>query len=272
MIQMKKILQVSAILVATIFYAQKISDYQYIYVPETFTDKKANKYGLDDLLIKKLKQNKYTIIKESKLNWPAELANNPCQVLTVEVSDTSNMFKNKVKIDFKDCENKSLLSLDGTTYLKEFETGMQDALANAAKKIPTSMPVEMSFVTQKEEPKQIISKVESVKQEVAAVPEIKTAQIVSAPKTVATAESTAEIYSNGTMSLNRIFLSNGEFILVNPNNSVPFATFKPSTQKNIYRVQLSDGSATLGYFENGKIVIELANSDGSFQKEVFGKK
>ena len=27
-----------------------------------------------------------------------------------------------------------------------------------------------------------------------------------------------------------------------------------------------------GYFENGKIVIELANSDGSFQKEVFGKK
>ena len=52
MIQMKKILQVSAILVATIFYAQKISDYQYIYVPETFTDKKANKYGLDDLLIR----------------------------------------------------------------------------------------------------------------------------------------------------------------------------------------------------------------------------
>lgn len=272
MIQMKKILQVSGILVTTIFYAQKISGYQYIYVPETFTDKKANKYGLDDLLIKKLKQNKYTIIKENKLNWPAELANNPCQVLTVEVSDTSNMFKNKVKIDFKDCENKSLLSLDGTTYVKEFEPGMQDALANAAKNIPTSMPVEKSLVLQKEEPMQVISKVESVKQEVAAVPEIKTAQIVSAPKTVATAESTAEIYTNGTMSLNRIFLANGEFILVNPNNSVPFATFKPSSKKDIYHVQLSDGSKTVGYLENGEISIEVAKSDGTYNNLIFKKK
>ena len=80
------------------------------------------------------------------------------------------------------------------------------------------------------------------------------------------------MYSNGSATFNRIFLANGEFILVNPNNSVPYATFKPSTKKEVYRVQLNDGTATIGYLEDGNIVLELANSDGSFRKEILSRK
>ena len=72
--------------------------------------------------------------------------------------------------------------------------------------------------------------------------------------------------------LNKINLSNGEFILVNPNNSVPFATFKPSAKKDVFRVQLQDETATLGYVENGKILVEIPNADGSFKNEEFLKK
>ncbi len=269
---MKKILQIFAIFFATVFYGQQVSDYKYIYIPETFNDIKANKYGLNELLATKLKQSKFTVITENKLNWPAELADNPCQVLTVEISNTSNMFKNKVKIDFKDCENKSLLSLDGKTYIKEFEPGMQDALADAAKNIPASMPVQRPSAIIFKEEKKTSQPTENEEVEVAMIPKAKTAQVVTAPKTVATAGFTAEIYSNGTMSLNRIFLTNGEFILVNPNNSVPYATFKPSTKKNIYHVQLSDYTKTIGYIENGEISIELPKSDGSYDNQIFKKR
>lgn len=263
---MKKILQISTLLLITFFYGQQVSDYQYIYIPEKFNDQDVNKYGLNDLLQLKLKQKKFKVITESKENWPAELLQNPCQILTADLLNTSNMFKNKLKVEFKNCDNKTIASVDGISSIKEFEPGMREALEVAAKKIPASAPVEKSMTLQKEETP---NQVEIVKKDSPVVAETKKAQIVPAPKTEATASQKAEVYSNGSLILTKIFLTNGEFILVNPNNSVPYATFKPSTKKEVYRVKLDDGSSTLGYLEDGNIVVELADSDGSFRKEIF---
>lgn len=266
---MKKILQISTLLLITFFYGQQVSDYQYIYIPEKFNDQDVNKYGLNDLLQLKLKQKKFTVITESKENWPAELLQNPCQILTADLLNTSNMFKNKLKVEFKNCDNKTIASVDGISSIKEFEPGMREALEVAAKKIPVSTPVEKSMTLKKEE---TTNQVEVVKKDSPVVAETKKAQVVPAPKTEATASQKAEVYSNSSLTLTKILLTNGEFILVNPNNSVPYATFKPSTKKEVYRVQLGNGPSTLGYLEDGKIVVELANSDGSFRKEIFTKK
>ena len=266
---MKKILQILTLLLITFFYGQQVSDYQYIYIPEKFNDQDVNKYGLNDLLQLKLKQKKFTVITESKEKWPAELLQNPCQILTADLLNTSNMFKNKLKVEFKNCDNKTIGSVDGISSIKEFEPGMREALEVAAKKIPVSAPVEKSKTLKKEE---TANQVEIVKKDSPVVAETKKAQIVPAPKTEATASQKAEVYSNGSLTLTKIFLTNGEFILVNPNNSVPYATFKPSTKKEVYRVQLGNGASTLGYLEDGKIVVELADSDGSFRKEIFERK
>ena len=263
---MKKILQISTLLLITFFYGQQVSDYQYIYIPEKFNDQDVNKYGLNDLLQLKLKQKKFTVITESKENWPEELLQNPCQILTADLLNTSNMFKNKLKVEFKNCDNKTIGLVDGISSIKEFEPGMREALEVAAKKIPMSAPVEKSMTLQKEETP---NQVEIVKKDSPVVAETKKAQVVPAPKTEATASQKAEFYSNGSLTLTKIFLTNGDFILVNPNNSVPYATFKPSTKKEVYRVQLGNGASTLGYLEDGTIVVELADSDGSFRKEIF---
>ena len=265
---MKKILQISTLLLITFFYGQQVSDYQYIYIPEKFNDQEVNKYGLNDLLQLKLKQKKFTIITESKEKWPTELLQNPCQILTADLVNTSNMFKNKLKVEFKNCDNKTIGSMDGISSIKEFEPGMREALEVAAKKIPMSAPVEQSMALKKVES---INQVGTVKQDLPVDAEAKKRQVVPTPLTEATASQKAEVYSNGLLTLNRIFLANGAFILVNPNNSIPYATFKPSTKKEVYRVQLSDGSSTLGYLEDGNIIVELANSDGSFRKEIFTK-
>ena len=265
---MKKILQISTLLLITFFYGQKVSYYQYIYIPEKFNDQDVNKYGMNELLQLKLKHKKFTVITESKEKWPAELRQNSCQVLTADLLNTSNMFKNKVKVDFKDCENKTIASLDGISPIKEFEAGMREALEVAVKKIPISAPVENLITQEKEEP---AARSETVKQDLTLVAEAKNSQVVSPIKEVEVNQK-AEVFSNGSLTLNKIFLPNGEFILVNPNNSVPYATFKPSTKKEVYRVQLNDGISTLGYLEDGKIVVEFPNSDGSYRKEIFEKK
>jgi hypothetical protein len=38
---------------------------------------------------------------------------------------------------------------------------------------------------------------------------------------------------------------------------------------DVYRVTLENGTSTLGYTENGNLVIEIPTNDGNYKKEVF---
>lgn len=250
---MKKFLQISSVLLVSVLYGQQISDYHYILIPDTFANAKANRYDLDKLLSAQLQAKKFFVINE---NSPE--SKNLCEYLKAEISDTGNMLTNKVRIEFKDCYNKSLAILDGKSRSKDIEEGMQDALNNAMMNIPLSNPVKNAAALQKES-----APINTQKEE-------KTENIASQISTTNTTEK-ANVYSNGTLSLNKIFLSNGEFILANPNNSVPYGIFKPSTKKGTYRVQLQDGTTTLGYLEDGEIIVEIPNADGSFKKEIFAE-
>ena len=250
---MKKFLQISSVLLVSVLYGQQISDYHYILIPDTFANSKANRYDLDKLLSAQLQAKKFIVITE---NSPE--SKNLCEYLKAEISDTGNMLTNKVQIEFKDCYNKSLAILDGKSRSKDIEEGMQDALKNAMINIPLSNPVKNAAALQKES-----APINTQKEE-------KTENIASQISTTNTTEK-ANVYSNGSLSLNKILLSNGEFILADPNSSAPYGIFKPSTKKDTYRVQLQDGTTTLGYLEDGEIIVEIPNADGSFKKEIFAE-
>lgn len=250
---MKKFLQISSVLLVSVLYGQQISDYHYILIPDTFANSKANRYDLDKLLSAQLQAKKFIVINE---NSPE--SKNLCEYLKAEISDTGNMLTNKVQIEFKDCYNKSLAILDGKSRSKDIEEGMQDALKNAMMNIPLSNPVKNATALQKES-----APINTQKEE-------KTENIASQISTTNTTEK-ANVYSNGSLSLNKILLSNGEFILADPNSSAPYGIFKPSTKKDTYRVQLQDGTTTLGYLEDGEIIVEIPNADGSFKKEIFAE-
>lgn len=264
---MKKTLQISTLLLAALFYGQSISDFQYILVPQKFKNEKANNYDLNILLASKLKAKKFVIFNETFEDRPAE-SNNPCAILKAEVSDASNMFTNKVRIDFKDCNYKTVGTLEGKSNIKEFEEGMRAALVNSLTKLSPSNPSTQETVILKNTEPVIAEKTESIKEIEIQEP---TSKIVE-NTTNSSANRKAEVYSNGNLTLNKIILGNGEFILVNPNNSIPYASFKPSTKKDVFRVQLQNGTSTLGYLEEGKILIEIPNADGSFRNEAFLKK
>lgn len=266
---MKKFLQIFAVFFAMSIFAQNVSDFKYVMIPGTFKDTKTNRYDLNATLELKLKQKKYTVLFENQKSWPKDAVENPCNVLKAELVDPSNMFKNKIVIQFFDCNGKEISSLEGKSFIKEFEPGMRDALENAAKNLAVSNPIEQKNTEQTQT-------ATSTPEKTGIIAESKPTQVLvsqSATKeTLAKASTQPEVYSNGTLTLNKILLGDGEFILVNPQSSVPFATFKPTSKKDIFRVKLSDGSQTLGYIENGKLIVEIPLSDGNFRNETFERK
>lgn len=227
-----------------------MSDYGRIIIPAKFSNMDEGKFDLNRLLAVKLKEKKYEVLRDN-----SELYN-PCELLTADVLNTSNMFTNKVRVEFKDCNQKIVAAFDGKSPIKEFHEGMQDALSKAVKGISPSNPVNQ-ITTEISKPVETIAVSETAKPNL--IPEGKT-------------PNKAEVYTNGTLNLNKISLSENQFILANPNKSVPFAVFSATKKKDSFRVQLENGTTTFGYIENGNIIIEMSNSDGSFSKEIFSKK
>lgn len=232
-------------------YAQKVSDYKYVVVPSAFESFKKDNYGLSAFLTKNLKSKQYTIISENRGQWPEEANVNPCSVLNANVLNDSGFLRNKVILELKDCNSKVVSSEKGSSSIKEFEEGFQDALSKALINIPISRPVENP----------------TLKQEVQVVKE--TAQETPKVSEQKSQASKAEKYSNGKLSLQKIQIDAAQFILVDGNSSVPFATFKETTKKDVFRVKLGSGEATTGYYENGNLVIEIPKSNDEYSKEVF---
>lgn len=240
-------------------------------IPGTFKNDKANRYDLNDLLATRLKEKKYVVLYENKNSWPKDAVDYPCTVLNAELSDVSSSFKNKIQFILSDCNDKEITNIEGKSSIKDFEEGMRDALSNSLISLKISNPRDNNLgvkdVNNSAGVNTSLPKLDNV------IVENKVDETVATiAKTEKLADHKAEVYSNGKLTLNKINLTNGEFILSNPNSSTPYGIFKPSTKKEVYRVYLNDNSATIGYIENGNIVVELANANGTFRKEVFLKK
>ena len=231
---------------STVIFAQKVSDYKYVSVPEKFETFNED-YGLKDFFIKALKGKKYITLPVIKDNWPAEAKNNYCNVITADVLNDKNLFKNKVIVQFKDCNNNMILEAKGGSKIKEYDEGLQDALREALIKMPISNPV-------------------------ALLPASGSSQTSSPEPTTVTVTPTANNYSNGKLDLQKIELDPNQFILAKSGSSVPFAVFKTTSKNAVFLVKLADGTTTVGYFENGNIVIDIPQADGRYSKEVFAAK
>lgn len=262
---MKKIATLLSIILIALIKAQTVSDYRYISVPSELTDFKEDRsFGLNIILEKSLKGKKYTILPENKSNWPADALSNPCKVLNADILNEKSMFRNKVILQFKDCSNQVVLAEKGNSAIKEFEPGYQDALKQALIKIPVSNPSSKIENLADSKPQETVRSQETIKSQ-----ESFKSTEVSKPKEAVSQTSTAQRYTKGNLTLQKIQIADDQFILVDGNSSVPFATFRSTAKKDVYRVKLSSGESTIGYYENGNIIIEMPKSNGEFSNEVF---
>lgn len=235
---------------STMAFAQKVSDYKYVAIPEKFETFKED-YGLKNFFTKALSGKKYIILPAIKDNWPAEAKSNFCNVVTADVINDKNLFKNKVIVQFKDCNNNMILESKGGSKIKEFEEGLQDALKEAMIKVPVANPVALLPAS------------DNIAQRTS---------LETAVSSTSTINPEVSNYSNGKLDLQKIQLDLNQFILAKSGSSVPFAVFKATSKNSVFLVKLSDGSTTIGYFENGNIVIDIPQADGKYAKEVFAAK
>ena len=250
---MKRISVLFSIFLLISAKAQIVSDYKYVVIPDELANFKNSKsYGLDMILKNSLKAKKYEVLTDSKTNWPSDALINPCKILTAEVLDDKSMFRNKVILQFTDCSKKVILSEKGSSMIKEFEPGYQDALRQTLVKIPVYNPKAA-----------VENVVESKSSEVAKI------SSESNSKENSTQRSTALRYTNGKTTLQKIKIDDTQFILADGNSSVPFATFKSTAKKDVYRVKLASGESTIGYYDNGNIIIEMPKDNGEFVNEIF---
>lgn len=245
-LKMKKLSILILTICSIISFGQKVSDYKYVSIPVKFQTFK-NSFNLETFLAKALKGKKYVILQGDKLQWPSELMGNSCSIVNADVINDKSMLRNKVILQFKDCNDKVILESKGTSTIKEFEEGFQDALTQALVTVPVSNPV--AIVAQNETTNNNNSVVSS--------------QLV---------ESNGAKYSNGKLDVQKVQIDNNHFILVKPNSSIPFATFKATTKRDVFRVKLENGDLTIGYFENGNIIIEILQANGEYAKETFSGK
>ncbi|KAA2217552.1 hypothetical protein [Chryseobacterium sediminis] len=246
---MKKLSTLMLAVCSTIVFAQKVSDYKYVSVPEKFETFKED-YDLKNFFTKALTGKKYVVLPIIKDNWPADAKMNYCNVVTADILNEKSLFKNKLIIQFKDCNNNLILESKGSSNIKELEEGAQDALKQAVTKIPISNPV-------------------------ALLPASTNGQSTS-PEPVVTVASTAapeaNSYTNGKLDVQKIQIDANQFILAKSGSSVPFAVFKTTSKNSVFIVKLADGNTTIGYFENGSIVMDIPQADGRYSKEVFTAK
>lgn len=251
---MKKIALAVVTFCSIATFGQKVSDYKYISLPSKFTTFKED-FGLGEMLTKTLRSKNYTVIPSDKLQWPAEAQSNPCNVLMADIINDSGFLRNKVLVQFKDCNDKVVSSAKGASNIKEYKEGYQDALKQTFVSISPANPV-----APQTSPAKVQEAVSTT-----------SAQTV-ANNSSSSVDNTALKFSNGKTDLQKIQIDNSQFILVNSNSSSPFATFKATTKSDVFRVKLQNGESTLGYYENGNIVIEMPVSGGDYSKEIFYKK
>lgn len=154
---------------------------------------------------------------------------------------------------------------------KEFETGFPDALEISLRAVPVSSPSQtISIVENTKKPKEeVVAKVEKVKTTEAVSAPVVTKSEVSSP--IATTNK-AEVFSNGKISVQKINMGSGQFILASGSSSSPYAVFTETSKQGVYRVKMENGATALGYAENGSLIIEIPQANDTYQKEIFQKK
>lgn len=133
---MKKTVALIALLLTISGFAQNVSAYRYIVVPSKFSfQKEPNKYNLNSLTKMVFEKQGYEVYYDTDV-LPMELAENRCKALYADMSEKSNMFMTKLKVELKDCKNQTVyISEEGSSNEKDYATAYIQAFREVGKSL-----------------------------------------------------------------------------------------------------------------------------------------
>ncbi|MFC4739456.1 hypothetical protein ACFO3U_05570 [Flavobacterium ponti] len=129
---MKKIIFLSVFLLSMLTVAQE--NYEIIIMPKKFDFlREENQYNLNVLCKSFFEKEGYTVYYENDI-MPNEVANNRCNALFLNLVENNSLFKTKVKVELKDCQNNLIsFSEEGESREKNLSRAYNDATRYALK-------------------------------------------------------------------------------------------------------------------------------------------
>lgn len=239
-------------------YAQSISDFKFVLIPDELTDFEENQYRMKTHLQRFLESKKYVVLNSNPTEWPEEVRQNPCLAVTADIRKVRKVLKNKVAVEFKDCTKKQILVLEGESNIKELNTGYPDALKKSFQLLRASHPKDLSY---ENTPTTITTQ------------EIQAVKVQGNISENSWLESGIE-FKNGSETVILTGLKNGSYILIRKENSEVMAQLKPSSREGIYHTTVisPDGNyTTIGFYDEKTIGIEFKNNSNEFILTEFKK-
>lgn len=177
------------LLVTSVFSQSNLNNYKYIIVAEKFDFlKEPNQYRLNELAEFLFEKYGFEAVIEGE-DYPNDLLVNRCLGLKANVLKDSGMFKTKLTVQLKDCNDRIIYTSEvGESREKEFEKAYSDALRSAFNSIEaldykyetsdTATDTAKVAVSQKVETKSEVAKeIQELRQEVQALREKKSQEI-----------------------------------------------------------------------------------------------
>lgn len=123
---------VSLMFTVGIHSQSNLNEFKYIIVPKKYDFlKESDQYQLNSLTKFLFKKEGFTVYFDDDI-LPNELAQNRCLSLLTNVRNDSNLFRTKLIVELKDCNNKIVYSSnEGTSKKKEYKVAYHEALREA---------------------------------------------------------------------------------------------------------------------------------------------
>lgn len=211
-------------IISTVNAQTNINNYKYVIVPKKFDFlKEANKYRLNELTQFLFNKQGIKAIMEGE-GYPIDLQKDRCLGLRSDVMKETGMFKTKLKVVLKDCNDKEVYALYGENREKEYKTAYTMAIRDAFK----TFKYKYQPTTPIQEPEVTIEETITVNKEELA--NKKTVKIETASPNVLYAQKTAKgfqlvdsspkvIYKMNATGVENVFLVEGKSAIIYKKDS-----------------------------------------------------
>jgi hypothetical protein len=191
---------ITCFLTASVFSQSNLNNYKYVIVPSKYDFlKDKDQYQLNSLTEFLFEKYGFDALIEGE-KYPEDLIRNRCLALKSNIIKDSGMFKTKLAVELKDCNDQVVFtSLLGESREKEYSKAYNEALRNAFKSIDTLnykyVPGASSMA---EESKEVLAnnevekEIQQLKQEIESLKKEKEVAVENADTTVGMVEKVSE--------------------------------------------------------------------------------
>lgn len=125
---------IACFIITNVFSQSNLNDYKYVVVPKKFDFlKQENQYLLNSLTKFLFEKYGFTALVEGE-TYPDDYKQNRCKALKSNVLKGSGMFKTKLTVELKDCNDQVVYTSQlGESRIKEYGKAYNEALRNAFK-------------------------------------------------------------------------------------------------------------------------------------------